>query len=157
MANEDSTPQPAPPTAGRTTPITTFAPPTRSTATVTAQNNLLQVVEAICNRDDGTAVSVPNGYPTPPSLPGYATVNRPVTVQCIAFGAIFENSNSTQTSAVSLLQQISTIGGTTFPSSSTDPTNGFKWCIGTLPQRQSKLQQAFLNFLDSSVPVSLIE
>ena len=56
-----------------------------------------------------------------------------------------------------LLQQISTIGGTTFPSSSTDPVNGYKWCIGTLQQRQQKLQQAFLNILDSSVPVSLIQ
>jgi hypothetical protein len=56
-----------------------------------------------------------------------------------------------------VLQEISTVGGTVFPSSSTDPANGFKWCIGTLAQRQSKLQQAFLNFLDSSVPVSLIQ
>ncbi len=57
------------------------------------QNALLQVVEAICNRDDGTPVSVPNGYPTPPAVPGYATINKPVIVQCIAFGAIFETSN----------------------------------------------------------------
>jgi hypothetical protein len=55
------------------------------------------------------------------------------------------------------MQDISTIGGTTFPSSSTDATNGYKWCIGTLQQRQQKLEQAFINFLDSSVPVSLIE
>ncbi len=122
-----------------------------------SQNDLLQVVEAICNRDDGTPISVPTGYPTPPSISGYATPNKPVIVQCIAFGAIFETSNSAQSSAVPLLQDISTIGGTTFPSSSTDPVNGYKWCIGTLQQRQQKLQQAFLNILDSSVPVSLIQ
>jgi hypothetical protein len=29
---------------------------------------------------------------------------------------------------------------TVFPSSSSDPTNGYKWCIGTLAQRQAKLQ-----------------
>ena len=111
----------------------------------------------LCNRDDGTPVSVPNGYPTPPNVPGYATINKPVLVHCIAFGAIFETSNSAQSRAVPLLQQISTIGNTTFPSSATDPTNGYKWCIGTLQQRQQKLQQAFLNILDSSVPVSLIK
>jgi len=55
------------------------------------------------------------------------------------------------------LQEISTIGGTTFPSSSTDPVNGYKWCIGTIDQRRQKLKQAFLNILDSSVPVSLIQ
>ena len=60
------------------------------------QNALLQVVEAICNRDDGTPISVPTGYPTPPSISGYATPNKPVIVQCIAFGAIFETSNSAQ-------------------------------------------------------------
>jgi Flp pilus assembly protein TadG len=123
-----------------------------------SQNNLLSVVEAICNHDDATnTYTVPSGAPTPPAYPGYATVNKPVIVQCIAFGAIFENSNSIQTSAVSLLQDVSTIGGTTFPSSASDPTNGYKWCIGTLQQRQQKLQKAFLTILDSSVPVSLIQ
>jgi Flp pilus assembly protein TadG len=121
-------------------------------------NGLLQIVEAICNKDDGTPyTSPPSGYPTPPNYPGYATANKPVIVQCVAFGAIFENSNSTQTSSVSLLQQISTIGGTVFPNSASDSTNGFKWCIGTLSQRQALLQQAILTFLDRSVPVSLIQ
>jgi hypothetical protein len=122
-----------------------------------SQTALLQVVESICNRDDGTAISVPTGYPTPPTIKGYATVNKPVIVHCIAFGAIFEASNSIQTSSVTLLQQISTIGGTVFPSSSTDPTNGFKWCIGTLQNRQDRLKTAFLEILDSSVPVSVIQ
>lgn len=123
-----------------------------------SSNELLQVVMAICNKDDGTPYyAYPTGYPTPPNYPGYATSNKPVIVQCIAFGAIFEVPNGNQTNAVNLLQQISTIGGTTFPSSATDPANGFKWCIGTLQQRQQKLQQAFLNFLYTSVPVSLIQ
>jgi hypothetical protein len=123
-----------------------------------SQSNLLKVVEALCNQDTSTySYTVPSGAPTPPSYPGYATPNKPVTIQCIAFGAIFEagTNSSVQNNSVSLLQMISTIGGTTFPSSSTDATNGYKWCIGTLSQRQSKLQQAFLTILDSSVPVSL--
>jgi hypothetical protein len=123
-----------------------------------SQNALLQVVMAICNKDDGTPYyTYPSGYPTPPAYPGYATSNKPVIVQCIAFGAIFEVPSSTQNSSVGLLQAVSTVGGTVFPNSSTDATNGFKWCIGTLQQRQQKLQQAFLSFLDSSVPVSLIQ
>ncbi len=157
MANEDSAPTTGPTNGGSYNSYYNIRPADTVNGSGYSETNLLQVVEAICNRDDGTPVSVPSGYPTPPNLPGYATVNRPVTVQCIAFGAIFENSSSTQTSSVALLQKISTIGGTTFPSSSTDPTNGFKWCTGTLSERQSKLQQAFLNFLDSNVPVSLIK
>ncbi len=112
-----------------------------------SQAGVTNVVQNICN------------LTTNSTAPGFSTPSRPVIVQCIAFGAIFEpnNSNSTQTSAVALLQAISTIGGTVFPSSSSDPTNGYKWCIGTLSQRQTKLQQAFVNILDSSVPVSLVQ
>ncbi len=157
MSNEDSIPTNGITNAGAYNSYYNIRPQDGLNGGNYNQNALLQVVEAICNRDDGTPVSVPSGYPTPPSVPGYATINKPVLVHCIAFGAIFETSNSAQTSAVPLLQQISTIGGTTFPSSSTDATNGYKWCIGTLQQRQQKLEQAFLNILDSSVPVSLIE
>ena len=76
----------------------------------------------------------------------------PVVIQCIAFGAIFEPtaSGSEQTAAVAFLQSLSTLGGTTFPSSASDPTNGYKWCIGTLSQRQAKLQQAFTTVLDQT-------
>jgi hypothetical protein len=122
------------------------------------QNGLLQIVEAICNKDDSTPYqTLPGGYPTPPSYPGYATANRPVTIHCIAFGAIFENNNSIRAGAITLLQEISTVGGTVFPSSASDPTYGYKWCIGSLSQREQKIKQAFINILDSSVPVSLIQ
>jgi hypothetical protein len=113
-------------------------------ATGYTQKELTDVVQAICNLDSD-------------KTPGFATPNRPAIVQCIAFGAIFESPNTVQTNAVALLQDISTIGGTVFPSSATDPTNGWKWCIGTLAERQSKLQKAFVTILDSSVPVSLIK
>jgi Flp pilus assembly protein TadG len=122
------------------------------------QTNLLQAVEGICNKDDGTPFrALASGLPAPPSYPGFATINKPVIVHCIAFGAIFEVPSSIQTSSITLLQDISSIGGTTFPSSSTDPANGFKWCIGTIDQRRNRLKQAFLDILDSSVPVSLIQ
>jgi hypothetical protein len=92
-------------------------------------------------------------------LPGFATARKPVVIQTLAFGAVFEPtaSGSEAASAVSFLQQLSTIGGTVFPSSSTDPTNGYKWCIGTLAQRQAKLQQAFVNILEDTVAVVLVK
>ncbi|HXY35093.1 MAG TPA: hypothetical protein VEI07_12760, partial [Planctomycetaceae bacterium] len=61
-----------------------------------------------------------------------------------------------QADAVSLMQSISTLGGTVFPSSSTDPTNGYKWCIGTLSQRQAKLQQAMTTVLDDEISIILV-
>jgi len=120
--------------------------------------HLLQVVEAICNKDDSTPYqTLPTTYPTPPAYPGFATANRPVLVECIAFGAIFETPSTIQTNSIKLLQEISTIGGTVFPASATDPANGFKWCIGTLAQRRDKLKTAFVQILTASVPVSLIQ
>jgi Flp pilus assembly protein TadG len=91
-------------------------------------------------------------------IPGFSTVTDTVTIQCIVFGAIFESgaSGSDQSDAVSLMQSLSTLGGTVFPSSSTDPTNGYKWCIGTLAQRQSKLQQAFTTVMDNEVSIILV-
>jgi Flp pilus assembly protein TadG len=91
--------------------------------------------------------------------PGYATPTKPVLVYCIAFGAIFEPtaSGGEQASAVSFLQSLATTGGTTFPSSSTDPTYGYLWCIGTLSQRQAKLQQAFINIMDQTESIILVK
>ena len=65
-------------------------------------------------------------------------------------------ADASQSDAVSLMQSISTLGGTVFPSSSTDPINGYKWCIGTLAQRQQKLQQAFTTAMDKEVSIILV-
>ena len=93
------------------------------------------------------------------SPPGYAQPQRPVQIHTLAFGAIFEPtaSGSEQASAVSLLQSLSSIGGTVFPSSASDPTNGYKWCIGTLSERQSKLQTAFTKILDETESIILVK
>ena len=92
-------------------------------------------------------------------LPGFSTSANPVSIQCIAFGAIFEPTtpSADNAAAISMLQSISTIGGSTFPSSASDPTNGYKWCIGTLSQRQTKLQQAFTTIMDGTVPIVLVK
>ena len=148
MANQCTTPAGGFVATGeRTTRIMRSGPGDAVNSTGYSQAGVTNVVQNICNLDTNAAA------------PGFSTANRPVIVQCIAFGAIFEpnNNNSTQSGAVGLLQAISTIGGTIFPSSASDPTNGYKWCIGTLSQRQSKLQTAFVNILDSSVPVSLVQ
>ena len=96
---------------------------------------------------------------TSASPPGFSTPQKPVLIYCIAFGAIFEPtaSGGEQASAVSFLQSLATIGSTTFPSSSTDPNWGFLWCIGTLSQRQTLLQQAFVKIMDQSESIILVK
>jgi Flp pilus assembly protein TadG len=91
-------------------------------------------------------------------IPGFSTTTDKVTIQCIVFGAIFEPdaSGSDQSDAVSLMQSISTLGNTVFPSSSTDPVNGYKWCIGTLAQRQAKMQTAFTTVMDDEISIILV-
>ncbi len=82
-------------------------------------------------------------------------------IHCIAFGALFEPdaSGSEGTTAMSLLQSLSTIGGTGFPSSVSDTTSPYyyKICIGTLAQRQSKLQTAFTTIMDSGVSIIMVQ
>lgn len=91
--------------------------------------------------------------------PGFSTPSKPVTIHCLAFGAIFQPDApaSYQSPAVSLLQSVSTAGQTVFPSSASDPANGYKWVVGDLPTRQAKLQQAFQTIMNSTVGVSLIQ
>ncbi len=120
------------------------------------QTNLLQVVQAICNTSAGVA-GTPNSQVSNPGYPGFATASKPVEVQTIAFGIVFEIATGTQSGAVGLLQAVSQIGGTTFPSSASDPTNGFKWCIGDLSTRVKLLQQAFQNVLNDGNSISLVQ
>jgi hypothetical protein len=94
--------------------------------------------------------------------PGFATPSKPVLLHCIVFGAVFEPVSSPPTQqgqAFTLCQTLSTIGKTGFPSSVNDTTSPYyyKIVIGTQTQRQSGMTQAFLNILDSDVPVSLVQ
>jgi Flp pilus assembly protein TadG len=161
MANEDSIPTKGFNNAGVNNSYYYIRPGDTVNGAGYSESALLNVVMAICNKSNGTSyqnlASSPFTFPADPGYPGYATQNRGVTIHCIAFGAIFENSSATQASSVNLLQKISTVGGTIFPSSPSDPTDGYKWCIGDLDTRKTKLKNAFLNILDRSVPVSLIK
>jgi hypothetical protein len=123
-----------------------------------SQANLLKVVQNICNNADGTPGTPAPFTPYTPNqgTPGFAMPAKPVSIECIAFGAIFEVPSSIQNSSVALLQQISSIGGSTFPSSPSDPANGYKWCIGTISQRQSLLRQAFTNIMNNGIPITLV-
>jgi hypothetical protein len=121
---------------------------------------ILEVAMAIANKDDGTPVrTFPSGFPTPPSYPGYSTPRKPVVIHTLAYGPVFEPtaSGTEPDNAVALLQDLSTIGGTTFPSSSTDPDNGYKWCIGSIEERKNKLKTAFLKLMDENVTVVLVD
>jgi Flp pilus assembly protein TadG len=122
----------------------------------------LATISASGNSADTDAINVATVLTslntTSSPIPGFSTTSSPVTIQCIVFGAIFEPGavGPDQSDAVSLMQSISTLGNTVFPSTSTDPTNGYKWCIGTLAQRQQLLQQAFVNAMDKEVSIILV-
>ncbi len=93
--------------------------------------------------------------------PGFATPSKPVYLHCIAFGALFEpDAQGTEgTQAMALLQSLSAIGNTGFPTSVTDTTSPYyyKICIGTLAQRQSKLQTAFTTIMDDGVAIIMVQ
>ena len=94
--------------------------------------------------------------------PGFATATKPVTIHCIAFGALF-NSDADGTAggnqAMSLLQNLSALGGTGFPASVTDSGSPYfyKLCVGTLPQRQTKLQTAFTTIMDDGINIIMVK
>ncbi len=89
--------------------------------------------------------------------PGFARANSPVTIHCLAFGAVFEpDSASNNSNLVALLQNVSAAGNTVFPSSSTDPDNGYKWIVGTLEERKQRLRTAVMRAMRSGVRVALV-
>jgi Flp pilus assembly protein TadG len=93
--------------------------------------------------------------------PGFATATKPVLLHCIAFGAVFEPdaSGTEGARAMSMLQSLSTVGGTGFPSSVTDTSSPYyyKICIGTLAQRQTKLQAAFTKIMDDGIAIIMVQ
>ena len=89
--------------------------------------------------------------------PGFARANQPVTIHCLAFGAIFEpDADSDNTNLINMLQQVSAAGNTVFPSNSTDPDNGYKWIVGTLEERKQRLRTAIMKCMRSGVRVALV-
>jgi hypothetical protein len=135
-------------------PYNSYYNVTPSDTVTTSSNNPGQDAMDVLTRICALTTDNSNG-------PGFATARKPVTVHCIAFGAIFEPtaSGSEASNAMSLLQQLSTIGGTGFPptvTSTSDP-NYYKLCTGTLAQRQAKLQQAFNTIMNDGVAVVMVK
>jgi hypothetical protein len=96
------------------------------------------------------------------SSPGFATPTKPVILHCIAFGALFEpdaDGTAGGNAAMSLLQSLSAIGGTGFPTSVTDTSSPYyyKICIGTLAQRQASLQAAFTTIMDDGIAIIMVK
>ena len=93
--------------------------------------------------------------------PGFATPTKSVVLHCIAFGAVFEPdaSGTEGAAAMTFLQNLSAIGGTGFPTSVNDTASPYyyKICIGTLAQRQAKLQAAFTTIIDSGISIIMVK
>jgi Flp pilus assembly protein TadG len=127
----------------------------------TANGDVLDVCQAIINKPDGTQLANQAPYNNPRTsvtYPGYSTPGAPAVIEPIAFGVVFQLAPSG--SHAVLLQQVGQVGGTTFPigaGASTDPANGWRWCIGDLATRKSKIQTAIRTIFDSIVPVSIVK
>ncbi len=158
MANVESTPSGGFINSGADASYYAILPGQTVNAGSYSSAGVYKVAQAIANKSDGTAGNSP-GYSSNPGYPGFSTTRKKVTLHTLAFGSLFESSSTStdQTNAVALLQQISTIGGSTFPSSSSDATNGYKWIIGTMAQRQASMQTALSKVTDDGASVSLIQ
>jgi Flp pilus assembly protein TadG len=91
--------------------------------------------------------------------PGFGRPNTPVTVHCLAFGAIFEpvpNPPAEKASGVAFFQQVSALGNTVFPSDPNDPVNGYKWIIGDMDSRKNRMRQAVMQCMRSGVHLALV-
>src|SRR5271166_4520325 len=121
-----------------------------SASTADASQDAINVATKICAQTTDNT----NG-------PGFATPTKSVALHCIAFGALFEpDASGTQgTTAMTLLQNLSAISGTGFPSSVTDTSSPYyyKICIGTLANRQAKLQAAFTTIMDNGVAIIMVQ
>ncbi len=118
-----------------------------SPGAVSARNATLEVARRMVAQESDAV----NG-------PGFARPNSPVTIHCLAFGAIFEPDASTgdTANAVDLLQDVSLLGSTTFPSGPADPANGYKWIIGSLDERKERMRQAVMKCMRSGVSLALV-
>jgi hypothetical protein len=88
---------------------------------------------------------------------GYSTRRKPVLINCLAFGSLFETGGGTTqaASALSLLQQLQTIGGV-----QTDPTTPLapeRIITGTSSDRITKMKTAFSNIMQNGYSITLID
>jgi len=140
------------------TPDAIYGPPTPTTA---ANNYPVLQTQSM--------VDLLTSQITNASAPGFATSAKPVLVHCIAFGSLFDPTNSSpaQTEALDMLQYIQWKGGTapgTNPTAATllpsykivNQSNCFDNPPGSGNGRLSNLQTAFESCLQADISVSLI-
>jgi len=86
----------------------------------------------------------------------YSTPTKPVKIQCIAFGSLFDPSNSSsyKTNALQNLAQLEVIGGVQAPGATTLASN--KIIVGPFNTRIQDLQSAFNGIMQDGVQVTLI-
>jgi hypothetical protein len=95
------------------------------------------------------------------TVPGFSTSRKPVIIHCIAFGSLFNSTNSSsyKTNALSLLENLQYIGGKAGgeQATATTPLASYKIITGTYSQRIANLQQAFTAIMQDGVQVTLIQ
>ncbi|HEX4132784.1 MAG TPA: pilus assembly protein TadG-related protein [Pirellulales bacterium] len=85
------------------------------------------------------------------SPPGYSTTNKPVKINCIAFGPIVTAGGAEYAGAMSTLTEMQTIG------SVTDNMPSYKVVNGTQSQMVTNLQTAFQKIMADGVQITLIQ
>jgi hypothetical protein len=90
------------------------------------------------------------------SAGGYSTTRKPVLIHCIAFGSLFEptNSSTRKTDALSNLAQLEVIGKVQSAGATTLASN--KIIVGDFNTRISNLQSAFSSIMQDGVQVTLL-
>jgi hypothetical protein len=99
------------------------------------------ITQQICN-------SLANG--------GFSTPRKPVKVHCIAFGALFDatNTSTSKTNALANLASLEVIGGVQASGATTLSSN--KIIVGDYNTRINKLEAAFNSIMQDGVQVVLI-
>lgn len=94
-------------------------------------------------------------------LRGYATKRKPVLIHCIAFGSLFDSTNTSQgkSDALTRLEMLQYIGGKAGgeQSSATTALASYKVITGTPSERISNLEKAINRIMQDGVQVSLIK
>ncbi len=90
------------------------------------------------------------------SAGGYSTTTKPVKIHCIAFGSLFESSNSStnKTNALQNLAQMEVIGNVQTSGATTLASN--KIIVGDYATRIANVQSAFTSIMEDGIQVTLI-
>jgi hypothetical protein len=122
-------------------------PPYLAGDKVEAANQARAVAQVICNKDTD-------------STPGFSIPRKPARIHCIGLGNLFDavatpGASSDRTAALTLLQELQTIGGT--QQSASTPLASDKIIIGDSETRINKLRNTISKIMQDGYSVTLIE